>query len=156
MNRFLILLTLIVVNQSIGNNFSMPNDKSDEKTVMTVGPESVSLQEFETILRKNNVNQQLDQKYLDEYADLFVDFKRKVLYAKENKMDTSSSFKSELASYRKQLARPYLTDQSAEDELVKEAYERMKYEVNASHILISLDANANHKTPLRHSTKLTT
>ena len=76
----------------------------------------------------------LTDKYLDEYADLFVDFKRKVLYAKENKMDTSSSFKSELAGYRKQLARHTSCDQSAEDELVKEAYERMKYEVNANHI----------------------
>ena len=69
-------------------------------------------------------------------------------------MDTSSSFKSELAGYRKQLARPYLTDQSAEDELVKEAYERMKYEVNASNILISLDANANPQDTLAAFNKI--
>ena len=58
------------------------------------------------------------------------------MFAEENKMDTSSSFKNELAGYRKQLARPYLTDNVAEEKLVIEAYERMQYEVRASHILI--------------------
>ena len=155
MNRILTLLSLIVVtNVSMASNNTILNDQSDEKVVMTVGNEQVTLQEFETILRKNNANQQLNQKYLDDYADLFVDFKRKVLYAKENKMDTSTSFKSELAGYRKQLARPYLTDQSAEDELINEAYERMKYEVNASHILISLDANASPEDTLAAYNKI--
>ena len=50
------------------------------------------------------------------------------MFAKENKMDTSSAFKNELAGYRKQLARPYLTDKAAEEKLVLEAYERMKIE----------------------------
>ena len=64
------------------------------------------------------------------------------MYAKDNQMDTSLTFKRELAGYRKQLARPYLTDQAAEDELVAEAYDRMKYEVRASHILITVPENA--------------
>ena len=149
MIRIFTLLTLLSISLEImATNPIVPNNKVNDKTVMTVGSEKVSLKEFETILRKNNTNQQIDQKYLDEYAELFVDFKRKVLYAKENKMDTSAAFKSELAGYRKQLAKPYLTDQSAEDDLVKEAYERMKYEVNASHILISLDADASAEDTL--------
>ena len=57
-------------------------------------------------------------------------------------MDTSIAFKTELLGYRNQLARPYLTDQAAEDELVAEAYDRMKYEVRASHILITVAENA--------------
>ena len=35
-----------------------------------------------------------------------------------------------------------MTDQAAEDELVAEAYDRMKYEVRASHILITVPENA--------------
>ncbi len=150
MNRILILIAMLfIVFESKALNYFTENNGSDDKVVMTVGTEKVPLQEFETILRKNNTNQNIDQQYLDEYADLFIDFKRKVLYAKENKLDTSASFKTELAGYRKQLSRPYLTDQSAEDELVEEAYERMKYEVKASHILISLDANASDEDTLK-------
>ena len=57
-------------------------------------------------------------------------------------MDTSLAFKRELAGYRRQLARPYLTDKNAELALVDEAYQRMTKEVRASHILLTLDENA--------------
>ena len=147
MNKFLNLLTLaLTTNLAIadGNvtiNSSAPSD--DPYIVMQVGPEKVQLQEFESIFNKNNNEENITKEYLDEYTNLFIDFKRKVLYAKDNQMDTSLTFKRELAGYRKQLARPYLTDQAAEDELVAEAYDRMKYEVRASHILITVPENAS-------------
>ena len=147
MNKFLNLLTLaLTTNLALadGNvtiNSSAPSD--DPYIVMQVGPEKVQLQEFESIFNKNNNEENITKEYLDEYTNLFIDFKRKVLYAKDNQMDTSLTFKRELAGYRKQLARPYLTDQAAEDELVAEAYDRMKYEVRASHILITVPENAS-------------
>ena len=103
------------------------NSYDDPSLVLKVGPEKVKLQEFESIFYKNNNEEIITKDYLNEYTNLFIDFKRKVLYAEENKMDTSSSFKKELAGYRKQLARPYLTDNVAEEKLVIEAYERMQY-----------------------------
>ena len=119
------------------------NSYDDPSLVLKVGPEKVKLQEFESIFYKNNNEEIITKDYLNEYTNLFIDFKRKVLYAEENKMDTSSSFKKELAGYRKQLARPYLTDNVAEEKLVIEAYERMQYEVRASHILITIPQNAS-------------
>ncbi len=94
MNRILILLAL-ALSLTTGNYAAASNpgdDKSDD-VVMSVGPENVPLGEFETIFRKNNTENEVNQEYLDEYADLFIDFKRKVLYAQENQMDTSASFK---------------------------------------------------------------
>lgn len=146
MNKILNLLTLVlstnlaIADGNITINSSAPSD--DPSMVMQVGPEKVQLQEFESIFNKNNNEENVTREYLDDYTNLFIDFKRKVLYAQENQMDTSLAFKSELAGYRKQLARPYLTDQAAEDELVAEAYDRMKYEVRASHILIAIPENA--------------
>lgn len=146
MNKFLNLLALVLTTSlamadgNITVSSSAPSD--DPSMVMQVGPEKVQLQEFESIFNKNNNEENVSKEYLDEYTNLFIDFKRKVLYAKENQMDTSLAFKRELAGYRKQLARPYLTDQAAEDELVAEAYDRMKYEVRASHILITVPENA--------------
>jgi peptidyl-prolyl cis-trans isomerase SurA len=44
--------------------------------------------------------------------------------------------------YRSQLAKPYLTDDNFDDRLVKEAYERMQLDINASHILVSVSNDA--------------
>ena len=147
MNKFLNLFALVLTTSlamadgNIAVNSSTSND--DPSMVMQVGPEKIQLKEFESIFNKNNNEENITREYLDDYTNLFIDFKRKVLYAQENQMDTSAAFKTELAGYRKQLARPYLTDQAAEDELVAEAYDRMKYEVRASHILITVPENAN-------------
>ena len=58
-------------------------------------------------------------------------------------MDTVPSFVKELSGYRKQLANPYLVDNEAGEKLVKEAYERLKTEIRASHILISVAEDAS-------------
>ena len=146
MNKFLNLLALVLTtsNAMADGNITLIRQLllMTHLLVMQVGPEKVQLQEFESIFNKNNNEENVTREYLDDYTNLFIDFKRKVLYAQENQMDTSVSIQKELAGYRKQLARPYLTDQAAEDELVAEAYDRMKYEVRASHILITVPENA--------------
>ena len=159
MNKFFILpAILIACTSNVSADGNLPSNSTtspdDPELVMTVGPEQVPLGEFETIFNKNNNEEKVSRSYLDEYSDLFIDFKRKVLYAQENKMDTSASFKNELAGYRRQLARPYLTDQSAEDELVLEAYDRMKYEVRASHILVNVAENASSQDTLEAYNKI--
>ena len=99
------------------------NSYDDPSLVLKVGPEKVKLQEFESIFYKNNNEEIITKDYVNEYTNLFIDFKRKVLYAEENKMDTSSSFKKELAGYRNQLSKSYLNDTKVTEELLKEAYE---------------------------------
>ena len=150
MNTILILLTL-VLSLTTGNYAaaSIPGDDNSDNVVISVGPEKVTLGEFEAIFRKNNTENEFNQEYLDEYANLFIDFKRKELYAQENQMDTSAIFKKELAGYRTQLSKPYLTDQSAEDELIDEAYKRMQYELRASHILLNITENASPADTLK-------
>lgn len=141
MNGILVLIALGIA--ALSGSFNKKNDsKVQDEIVMEVGPEKVALSEFETTFKKNNEDKVITEQYLDEYAELYVDFKRKVLYAKENQMDTSKAFIKELAGYRRQLARPYLTDKNAEIALVDQAYQRMQTEVRASHILLNLDENA--------------
>src|SRR5437764_5002859 len=57
-------------------------------------------------------------------------------------MDTAKSFVDDLGGYRKQLAQPYLVDKDVTDNLLKEAYERMKTDVRASHILVKVALDA--------------
>ena len=73
-----------------------------------------------------------------DYFDLFQDYKLKVKEARDKELDTSSSYKNELAAYRERLLQPYLKDEEASKFLIDEAYERTITQVNASHILIKL------------------
>lgn len=114
-----------------------------QAVVLNVAGERVTLEEFETIFRKNNRDTAITQAALDEYMEMFINFKLKVRAAKDLGMDTVSKFRNELAGYRAQLARPYMTDDAMLGELVQQAYERKKEEIRASHILIKCEANAS-------------
>ena len=114
-----------------------------KKTLITIGDKKISAKEFMDTYEKNNVRTDvLDKKNVDEYLDLYVDFKLKVTEAEDLQMDTMPSFVKELRNYRSQLAKPYFSNDEITEELVKEAYERMQYDMNAAHILIKCDANA--------------
>ena len=103
--------------------------KTNNEVLLTVGPEEVTVNDFQSIFQKNNNLDDVTEEEMNEYLDLFIKFKMKVLDAEEMQLDTAKSFQKELAGYRKQLARPYLTDKQAEESLVTEAYYRMSQEV---------------------------
>ncbi len=113
-----------------------------DPVLMTINGNPVSKSEFEYIYNKNNSNNVLDKKTLEEYVDLFVNFKLKVEEAKSQGIDTTKAFIDELRGYRDQLTKPYLTDAKAEEDVLKEAYERLKEDVEVSHILIRVDQYA--------------
>jgi len=120
-----------------------------QQWVFTYGKDTVYKAEFERLLSKNNKDKERPtQADVLEYLELYQNFKMKVKEAELLQLDTNSSFKTELSGYRKQLANPYLTDKKVTEGLIKEAYERMKTEVNASHILINCTENANAKDTL--------
>lgn len=119
------------------------------QTVLTVGSEEVSLSDFEHIYLKNNRDSVVTTEALDEYMDLFVKFKLKVLEAENLEMDKDAEFQKELNGYRKQLARPYMIDNDLLDEIVREAYDRQQEEVKARHILISSGPNSEPSDTLR-------
>lgn len=113
---------------------------------LTIEDEVVSLDEFERIYKKNNQDMNiLDKKTIEEYIQLFIDFKLKVHEAKVLGLDKEPEIIKEYEKYKGQLDKKYLTDPEITESLVEEAYERMKYEVNASHILVRADFNASPK-----------
>lgn len=113
------------------------------KILMTLGDKDVTVNEFMNIYEKNNINTNIiDKKSVEDYLDLYIDFKLKVIQAEELKMDTNAKFIKELNNYRKQLAKPYFSNDEITKKLVEEAYERMQYDINAAHILVKCDANA--------------
>ena len=133
MRKIILLILTVIININV---YSQDN-------LLEIENESISLDEFNNIFNKNNDNQVIDKKYLDEYIELFINFKLKVREAKELGYDTLSTFIDELEGYRKQLAKPYLRDDQFNEEMFDEALERVQYDLNASHILININDENN-------------
>jgi peptidyl-prolyl cis-trans isomerase SurA len=113
-----------------------------DDVVLEIDNEKVSFEEFKRIYFKNNKDSALTMTSLEEYLEMFTNFKLKVYEAEQLGMDEQSKFIKELATYRKQLMKPYLTDSATDEQLIRETYERMKYIVRAQHILIKIPQNA--------------
>ena len=122
-----------------GNSWFGGGATDVDPVIMRVNNKDIHKSEFEYIYNKNS-QQQIDHKSLDEYVTLFKNYKLKVAEAEAMGIDTTSAFKNELAGYREELAKPYLIDASVDDRLAHEAYDRMKEDVEVSHILIGLNA----------------
>jgi peptidyl-prolyl cis-trans isomerase SurA len=138
------LLSLVVIGNHINGQNSL-----DKKTLVTIGEEEISVGEFMQVYNKNNTQSTLQEpSTIEEYLDLFINFKLKVREAVDLQMDTIIAFQEELAGYRDQLAKPYFVDESVNDDLLKEAYNRKLYDIRASHILLMVNENARPEDTL--------
>lgn len=90
---------------------------------------------------------------LESYLEIYINFKLKVYEAYDRGIDTSANLKAELAGYLGQLKKPYKEGFDIKG-LSQEAYDRMKWEVNASHILLKVDPKANPKDTLAAYNKI--
>lgn len=112
---------------------------SQNKTVLEINEKKIGVDEFLYFYNKNNKeNDAITYKNLKDYMESFLNFKLKVYEAEDLKLDTSKNFTNELNGYRSKLAQPYLTDKKSEEEILKEYYDRMRYDVDVSHILIKI------------------
>ena len=121
---------------------------ASDPVLMTVDGVAVPRSEFEAIYKKNNKEAVVTKEALDEYLELFTNYKLKVRAAEALGMDTVGKFLAELDGYRKQLARPYLIDRELNDALLREAYDRSLEEVRASHILVQVAPEASPEDTL--------
>jgi len=112
-----------------------------DPTLFSLGSKQVKLSEFQYVYNKNNASSPdaFTQKSLEEYLNLYVNFRLKVREAEDLGMDTIQSINKELDTYRQQLAKSYLFDKEVNEQLIAEAYLRMQKEVRASHILFSIE-----------------
>jgi peptidyl-prolyl cis-trans isomerase SurA len=141
-------LALLILNNGIAQD-------NKDAVLMTIGDRKVTVGEFGSVYHKNNtVVAAKDNKSLNDYVDLFVNFKLKVREAEDLGLDTAKSFKDELAGYRKQLSQPYLTDKDVNEKLLKETYNRLQLDIKASHILVKCNENALPKDTLEAYNKI--
>lgn len=134
------------------------NAQSETKspTVFTLNNKPVSTEEFIYLYRKNHQHkpEEFTREKIGEYLTLFINYKLKVEEALSRGMDTTAHFKKEFQTYRDELLKPYLPDTEVIDSLVLMTYERLKEEVNASHILITVDPAASPQDTLEAYRKI--
>lgn len=150
------ILAVLLVFQACKPSQNTNTKTSAAPTIATIGGQPVYTSEFSYVYNKNNANatDAYTNESVRDYLKLYVNFKLKVREAEEMGLDTAKAFKKELEGYKKQLAQPYFTEKSVTDKLTKEAYERMKEEINASHILIKLNPDADPKDTLNAYTAI--
>lgn len=122
----------------------LPKSNLTESTLFSIDENAILADEFLYVYEKNNFNNDriYTEKDVDDYFELFINFKLKVKAAKSAGIDTTNAFLNEFESYKDQLIKPYLSEAKEKKRLVEEAYDRMKYEIDASHILVNIAPNA--------------
>lgn len=99
---------------------SVSAQTADDPVIMTVNGVPVLRSEFEYSFNKNNSEGVIDKKSVEEYVDLFINYKLKVAAALDAKYDTLQSFQAEFAQYRDQQVLPaFVTDADMEAEAHK-------------------------------------
>lgn len=121
---------------------AMAQDVKDP-VVMTINGVPVTRSEFEYSYNKNNSEGVIDKKTVNEYVDLFINYKLKVAAALDAKMDTLLSFKSEFATYRDQQIRPAVITDADVEAKAREIYSETQHRVDSmgglvkpAHILV--------------------
>ena len=112
--------------------------KGGDPVLMTINGKDIKLSEFEYLYHKNN-QQQVEKETLEQYVERFVLYKQKVADAEAAGIDTTQAFKTEFEGYQKELAAPYMAeDTSYRWQFVTEAYERSKKQIDIDHFMLPL------------------
>lgn len=113
----------------------------DDPVALTINGEPIKKSEFEYIYKKNSSVSTSEKKSIDEYVEMFINYKLKVLDAKSEQLNLTDSYLKEYERYENQLTYPYMSDRETEEFLVSEAVKRMNHSILASHILVKCETS---------------
>ena len=138
MRNFVLLIFLV------GSLFDLSGQQ--DKILFYIDDEPVYVSEFKYIYEKNNRDQaDYSKESIEEYLDLYINFKLKVKKAKALGYHESKAYQEELAGYRTQLADSYVINREVISKMVDEIFERQQYDVELRHLLISCPRKASQQ-----------
>lgn len=122
--------------------------QSDNPVLMRIAGKAVTRAEFEYAYNKNNnVEGAIEQKTVEEYLDMFINYKLKVAAAEAQRMDTLKSFQEEFRTYR-DMQLPSLRNPAFIDSVARKVYNDYAQEIGGedlltmAHILLQVKQNA--------------
>ena len=135
---FVLIISILLPGPKLGLAL-----QPDDTVLVRIDDIEITKSHFEEVYRRNNVEVTLAEPLeVEEYLEMYINFRLKVMEARNLGLDTNEAFIKELNGYRDQLAEQYLEDRDVTEQLVEEAWERSQYDIRASHILMTLDAHA--------------
>lgn len=125
---------------------SMLSAQQEDYVVLRIDGHDIMRSEYDYIMNKNISNGAVSNGESIDSAqmEMFINYKLKVIEAESQGLDTTRSFIREFSQYRAQLASPYLTDDSLNQRLFREAYDHFMQDCEVSHILFRI---GGEKTP---------
>lgn len=129
--------------------------RGQEQPLLVVGSDTTTAGEFLYSYSKNHeVRISSDTLTLRDFLDSYIVYRLKVMDARRLKLDTFRKYRSEFTRYRDaQLAQSLLSGEEVEASY-RAAYERLRREVDASHILVSVANGRDDSAALRKAFKL--
>ncbi|MDR1171274.1 MAG: peptidylprolyl isomerase [Bacteroidales bacterium] len=109
-----------------------------EPVLMQAGPYKFGADDFEYVYHKNR---RAGNQTLDECLALYIPYKLKIAAAKDAGLDTLSEITAEWMQYRDQLAAKCMEDTIINQYLLREAYDRSRYEIKAAYIRVNIREN---------------
>ena len=132
---------------SSSNRAAMPDAATNPDVIAVYGDDVLTLDEFESrYARAVGSSSNAADDSLAEYEDFlerYVNFRLKVEAATDAGIPTSREVMDEIATYRTNLARPYLLEQEVMEPIVRQLYDRQQQLVDVSHILLRVDETAS-------------
>jgi peptidyl-prolyl cis-trans isomerase SurA len=125
------------------------NAQEANPVLMKVNGKKITKAEFEYSYNKNNsVEGAVEQKSIEEYVQMYVDYKLKVVEAESLGMDTLTSFINEFRQYRDMQLTPLMIDTCFIDSIARLQYSDIKNKLHGfdlirpAHILVLVKQNA--------------
>jgi peptidyl-prolyl cis-trans isomerase SurA len=143
-NRMRYLTFVCAIGLLIGCKTKPVIQTRPDSVILTIGNQQIKTDDFFQSFTKNQFSADTTkQMSVEDYLELYINLKLKVVAAQKEGRDTTTDFKEEIATLRRQLSQPFLSDKLLIDNLVAEAYQRSKEEIRASHILIAVSPDAS-------------
>ncbi len=131
----------MVINGLVYGQSKVPT--SADIPLFSINGYPVYTNEFIYLYKKNHLQpQDFTEEKINEYLNLFINFKLKITEAKKRGLDTTKSFVKEFNTYKGELKKPYGAGTDDLDRLTKEAYDRLTQEIKVTHVLVMVKPDA--------------
>ena len=120
MKKIVMLLVLVVMITT------MEAKSKKDPVIMTVAGKEILLSEFLFMAKRGDSVDFNDKKSVENYVELFKNYKQKVADAENLTIHETPKFVNEMEKYKNQLIESYLSDKESEDAAIRTMYERSK------------------------------
>jgi peptidyl-prolyl cis-trans isomerase SurA len=131
---FFLGAAILVAAQCITSCSSVP-----DSVLARVGSDTLRVPEYEEMFLRTRQSPPVDMAEREEFLDTYINYRMKLLEAREQGIDREAEFVDDVQRYRNQLALTFLYQRELVEPGVRTLYERRLEEIELQHILLKSD-----------------